>query len=90
VNLTIVFCDPLDGRTVGIVARSDLFKLHFNPKSNIDARYSCPAASASPGHLGSPVRSTLAQIVTVSAAGVAVAQAVYDGLYDTARNHAYL
>ncbi|KAF1350346.1 tannase and feruloyl esterase [Lizonia empirigonia] len=38
-----VFCDPLDGKTDGVVARSDLCKLHFNVNTTIGLPYYCPA-----------------------------------------------
>ncbi len=44
VNATITFCDPLDGKTDGVVSRTDLCKLHFNVSSVIGTPYSCAAS----------------------------------------------
>ena len=45
VNMTIAACDPLDGRTDGVVSRTDLCKLNFNVNSTIGAAYSCAATT---------------------------------------------
>jgi tannase len=34
-NETLAFCDPLDGKTDGVVSRSDLCKLNFNPHHHL-------------------------------------------------------
>jgi tannase len=46
VNETIAVCDPLDGKTDGVVARTDLCKLHFNVNTTIGKPYYCAATSA--------------------------------------------
>ncbi|KAH6660999.1 Tannase/feruloyl esterase [Truncatella angustata] len=81
VNATIAACDPLDGRTDGVISRSDLCMLGFNLTSVIGETYSCAAAAdgSSPAEDGS-----------VSAEGVAVAQAIYDGLHNVAGDRAYV
>ncbi|KAJ5703277.1 tannase [Penicillium malachiteum] len=50
-NETSAACDPLDGRTDGVVARSDLCQLKFNMISIIGKPYYCaPSTSTSLGH----------------------------------------
>lgn len=41
------FCDPLDGKTDGVVSRSDLCKLKLNLDDFIGLNYSCAATAAS-------------------------------------------
>ncbi|OJJ43917.1 hypothetical protein ASPZODRAFT_153908 [Penicilliopsis zonata CBS 506.65] len=75
VNETIKACDPLDGRTDGVIARSDLCMLQYNISETIGMSYYCS--------------STPAQNGTVSAEGVAVAQRILDGLHDEAGKQVY-
>ncbi|KIX02723.1 uncharacterized protein Z518_08665 [Rhinocladiella mackenziei CBS 650.93] len=42
-NETITACDPLDGKSDGVVARTDLCQLHFNINTTIGMAYYCPA-----------------------------------------------
>ena len=49
VNETIAACDPLDGKTDGVVARSNLCKLHFNTSTIIGKPYYCAATSVMTG-----------------------------------------
>jgi len=79
VNATIAACDPLDGRTDGVISRSDLCMLGFNMTTIIGEPYSCAATSSLPAQNGS-----------VSAEGVAVAQTIYDGLHNLAGERAYV
>ncbi|KAI0168074.1 Tannase/feruloyl esterase [Pestalotiopsis sp. NC0098] len=81
VNATIAACDPLDGRTDGVISRSDLCMLNFDLTSIVGESYSCAAASdgSSPAVQG-----------TVSAEAVAVAQGIYDGLHTTSGDRAYV
>lgn len=88
VNLTIAACDPMDGKTDGVVARSDLCKLNFNINSTIGQPYSCAATAASLAFGGSAA--TPAQNGTVSAQGVAVAAKIIDGLKDSQGKRVYL
>uniref|UniRef100_L2GEC1 Carboxylic ester hydrolase n=1 Tax=Colletotrichum fructicola (strain Nara gc5) TaxID=1213859 RepID=L2GEC1_COLFN len=74
VNSTIAACDSLDGRTDGVISRTDLCKLNFDLKSVI----------------GEPTSYQPAQNGSVSAEGVAVAQAIYDGIFNSAGERAYL
>lgn len=94
VNETIAFCDPLDGKTDGVVARSDLCKLHFNINSTIGKPYYCAATAAGAGGLGGPpgvsTAATPAQNGTVTAQGAAVAAKIIDGLRDLKGRRVYL
>ncbi|ETS77261.1 hypothetical protein PFICI_11135 [Pestalotiopsis fici W106-1] len=83
-NLTIAFCDPLDGLTDGVVSRSDLCKLAFNVSSTIGESYSCEASAGTPYSAATPAQSGV-----VTAEGAAVAQAILDGLYDSDGNFVY-
>ncbi|OMP84382.1 Tannase [Diplodia seriata] len=92
-NLTIAACDALDGNPDGVIARSDLCKLHFDVNSTVGAPYSCAATAASgpPGlsRRQMPVPAAPAQNGTVTAAAVAVAAAILDGLHDSKGRRAY-
>ncbi|CAG9988903.1 unnamed protein product [Clonostachys byssicola] len=105
VNATISGCDALDGRTDGVVSRTDLCKLKFDLKSIIGQSYSCAEKNSTSLGFGfnkrsdglykrqAPGSSTSyqpAQNGTVSAEGVAVAQAIYDGLFNSQGQRAYL
>ncbi len=86
-NETIVACDHLDGKTDGVVARTDLCMLHFNINTTIGLPYYCPATQ--PGNIFPPAPATPVQNGTVTAQGVAVAQAILDGLHDSQNRRAY-
>lgn len=98
VNATIKACDPLDGRTDGVISRTDLCKLNFNLTSVIGEKYYCAAETATSLGFGFSKRQAAgssssyqpAQSGTVSAQGVAVAQAIIDGLHNTKGEQAYL
>ncbi|KAG9676425.1 tannase, partial [Aureobasidium melanogenum] len=98
VNATIAACDPLDGRTDGVISRTDLCKLHFNLSSIIGESYYCAAETSSSLGFGfskrqaegSQTSTTPAQNGTITAQDVAVAQAVYDGLHNSKGERAYL
>ncbi|OTB00662.1 hypothetical protein M426DRAFT_26363 [Hypoxylon sp. CI-4A] len=103
VNATIAACDPLDGRTDGVVSRTDLCKLNFNLSSIIGESYYCAAETSTSLGFGFNKRSVHkrqsagsqtsyqpAQNGTVTAEGVAVAQAIYDGVFNSAGQRAYL
>jgi len=96
-NATIAACDNLDGRSDGVVSRSDLCKLNFNLISIIGLTYSCAAeTSTSLGlEFGNKKRqsapaTTPAQNGTVSANGVEVAQTILNGLRGSQGRQAYL
>ncbi|THX75414.1 feruloyl esteras-like protein B precursor [Aureobasidium pullulans] len=87
-NETITACDPLDGKTDGVVARTDLCKLHFNTSSLIGTPYSC---AASPVYMGFPPHPAWpAQNGTVTAKAVQVAVTIIQGLRDSHGKQAYL
>ena len=89
-NATIEFCDPLDGKTDGVVARSDLCKLHFDVKSTIGLPYYCPAKAGGGNPFGpGGGQPTPIQNGTVSAKAAAVAQTIIDGLHDSQGRQAY-
>lgn len=78
-NATITACDPLDGKTDGVVARTDLCALHFNLSSVIGEPYSCAASSRTPAANG-----------TVTAEAVEVASTILGGLKDSKGRQVYL
>lgn len=84
----------MDGKTDGVVSRTDLCKLNFNINSTIGLPYSCAAAAASGTSFGKrqemATAATTAQNGTVSAQGVAVAAKIIDGLVDSTGKRAYL
>ncbi|KAL2816010.1 tannase and feruloyl esterase [Aspergillus cavernicola] len=86
VNMTIDACDALDGKVDGVVARTDLCKLHFNINSTIGTQYSCAASSGSSASGGT----TPAQNGTISKKGVAVADKILDGLHTIDGRRAYI
>ena len=95
VNATIAACDPLDGKTGDVVARSDLCKLHFHINSTVGLPYYCAAATnpSIPKQKrqmmgGGP--STPAHNGTVTARGAAVANEIINGLLDSKGRQAYL
>lgn len=100
VNATIAACDPLDGRTDGVISRTDLCKLNFNMSSIVGEEYYCAAETATSLGFGfSKTKRQAAGSTTsyeptqsgkVSAEGVAVAQAIYNGLHNSKGERAYL
>ncbi|KAK5123967.1 hypothetical protein LTR85_002164 [Meristemomyces frigidus] len=86
VNLTIAACDPMDGKTDGVVARTDLCKLRFNINSTIGKPYYCAAEAATPFP---PAPATPAQNGTISAKGVEVAATILAGLKDSEGRQVY-
>ena len=102
VNLTIAACDSLDGKTDGVVSRSDLCKINFNVNSTIGEPYYCAASTeTSLGlgygqkmkrqmNMGGGSSATPEQNGTVSAEGAALVQKLWDGLQDTKGRQAYV
>ena len=94
VNETISACDPLDGKVDGVVARSDLCKLHFNLDTVIGKSYYCAASSGSTGPPKAKRQMasapTPAQNGTVTSQGVAVAKKIIEGLHDLNGLQVYL
>jgi tannase len=85
VDEIITACDPLDGKIDGVVARTDLCKLHFDLSKIIGKPYSCAAAPASRFSPATP-----AQNGTVSAKGIAVAKESINGVRDSQGRQVYL
>lgn len=100
VNMTIEACDPLDGRTDGVVSRTDLCKLNFNVNSTVGAPYYCEASTSSSlgfafgqkvkRQMGPSAAATPAQNGTVSAEGAALAAQLYDGMFNSKGQRVYL
>lgn len=102
VNATIAACDPLDGRTDGVISRTDLCKLNFNLTSLIGQSYHCAAETSSSLGFGFSKRSihkradgsststTPEQTGKLTAKDIAVAQTIYDGLHNSNGERAYL
>ncbi|KAF2025490.1 tannase-domain-containing protein [Setomelanomma holmii] len=78
VNATIAACDPLDGRTNGVISRTTFCKLKFNLSSLIGEPYYCAAETSSSLGFGFSKRQ------------MGDAQAVYDGLHSSDGKRAYL
>ncbi|PYH64324.1 tannase and feruloyl esterase [Aspergillus vadensis CBS 113365] len=85
VNATIAPCDPLDGRADGVVARSDLCKLHFNYTSLIGAPYYCAASSG-----GSSLGLGFSKRQSMSSTPAQNGTTLLAGLKDTQGRQAYL
>jgi tannase len=77
--LTIAYCDPLDGKTDGVIGRSDLCKIDFNLNSTIGVAYNCAASMGSPAQNG-----------TISSQGVEVASTILAGLHDSDGRQVYV
>lgn len=103
VNATIAACDPLDGRTDGVISRTDLCKLNFNLSSIIGESYYCAGTSATSLGFGYSTRKSKRQAAagsstsyeptqngSVTARDVEVAQLIYDGLHNSQGEQAYL
>ncbi|KAJ5181077.1 Tannase/feruloyl esterase [Penicillium cf. griseofulvum] len=96
-NATIAACDPLDGRTDGVISRTDLCKLSFNLSSIIGEEYYCAAETSTSLGFGFSKRADGTSTSTrpeqsgkVTAQGVKVAQTIYGGLHNTKGERAYL
>lgn len=87
VNETLKHCDSLDGKTDGVVSRTDLCKLSFNVSSVQGMPYDCPATPANPITF---TPAAPAQNGTVSEMGINVAQLILDGLHDSAGKRVYI
>ncbi|CAK7236643.1 hypothetical protein SCUCBS95973_009677 [Sporothrix curviconia] len=86
VNLTQAGCDGLDGKVDGVVARTDLCKLHFNLSTTIGQPYSCAAAAEIPNFMPA----LPAQNGTITAEGVAVAEKILNGARDDQGRRIYM
>ncbi|KAJ9656112.1 hypothetical protein H2198_005168 [Neophaeococcomyces mojaviensis] len=87
-NETLKACDPYDGKTDGVVARTDLCKLNFNLNSTIGMPYSCPAQPAN-SMIFPATPPYPAQNGTVTAQGVAVVREIIDGMHDLEGQRVY-
>ena len=88
-NATLAFCDPLDGKTDGVVSRTDLCKLNLNLTSVIGTSYYCAASSGESGYKAKRQSTTPAQNGTVSAKAVEVAKTILGGLRDSSGDLVY-
>lgn len=84
-NLTIAFCDPLDGLTDGVIARSDLCLLHMDFNTTVGQPYSCAGVAESVMASATP-----AQNGTISAQDASNYKAVIDGLFDSDGKRVYV
>ncbi|KAL6230985.1 hypothetical protein BDW75DRAFT_248230 [Aspergillus navahoensis] len=85
VSLTIAACDALDGKRDGVVARTDLCKLHFNVSSTVGTAYSCPSSSGTPSSDPTPPQNG-----TISQKGVVVASKILEGVHTFDGRRAYI
>ncbi|KAM0143452.1 hypothetical protein ACHAO1_000552 [Botrytis cinerea] len=100
VNMTIAACDPLDGRTDGVVSRTDLCMLNFDMNSTIGAPYYCEASTSSSlgfafgqkvkRQMGQATADTPAQNGTVTAEGATLAAQLYSGMINSKGERVYL
>ncbi|KAJ6120545.1 hypothetical protein N7523_004825 [Penicillium sp. IBT 18751x] len=77
-NMTVKSCDPLDGKTDGVVSRSDLCLSHLDWKSIEGASFSCEAAAASFMSAATPAVNG-----TVSAKTIELVKKYWNGLHDS-------
>ena len=99
VNATIAACDSLDGRTDGVVSRTDLCIQNFNLTSIIGESYYCAAVNSSSlgfaygqkhkRQAGSTASDQPAQSGNVSAEAVALAQRLYEGMFNSEGERIY-
>ncbi|CAN8098148.1 unnamed protein product [Discula destructiva] len=93
-SLIIAACDPLDGLTDGVIARSDLCLLNFDFESAVGESYYCAATTSAasgfgkrqmPGSAAAPEQNG-----TISAQDAANFKAVFDGLHTSDGKRAYI
>jgi tannase len=84
VNATIIACDSLDGRTDGVVSRTDLCSAHFDISTVIGTPYYCAATIATARSGATPVQNG-----TVTTQAIAVAKKIFEGLHDSEGRRAY-
>ncbi|ESZ90736.1 tannase [Sclerotinia borealis F-4128] len=100
VNMTIAACDPLDGRTDGVISRTDLCKLNFDMNSTIGTAYYCAASTSSSlgfafgqkakRQMGQAAADTPVQNGIVSAQGAALAARLWDGMFNSEGERVYV
>jgi tannase len=83
-NMTIASCDPLDGKTDGIVSRSDLCLAHLDWDKILGSSYSCPAVKGTGYSSATP-----AQTGKVSAKAIEVIKTYWNGLHDSDGKRVY-
>ncbi|OJJ46791.1 hypothetical protein ASPZODRAFT_16542 [Penicilliopsis zonata CBS 506.65] len=83
-NLTIESCDPLDGKSDGIVSRSDLCLKNLDWSTIEGASYSCAAVEGSSYSSATPAVSG-----TVSAEAVELTKLYWKGLFDSEGKRVY-
>lgn len=83
-NATISACNPLDGKKDGVVARTDLCKLHFNVNSTIGLGFSKGKRQMGMGSSAPAINGT------VSAKGAIVAQTIMESLHNSKGRRAYI
>ncbi|PYH80090.1 tannase and feruloyl esterase [Aspergillus uvarum CBS 121591] len=86
VNLTTEACDHLDGRVDGVVARTDMCKLHFDLNSTVGEAYSCDSSAV----ITNFMPYIPSQNGTVTAEGVAVAREILNGAHDNLGRRIYV
>lgn len=89
VNETVIACDPLDGKTDGVVSRSDLCILHFDISSLVGKPYYCAATSSSENPFGPGGAAEPEQNGTVTSKGIEVAKTILHGLRDSKGRQVY-
>ncbi|KAG7862688.1 hypothetical protein KL939_000007 [Ogataea angusta] len=97
VNATIEACDGLDGRVDGVISRTDLCALQFDLESLVGQPYYCAATTSSSLGFGfskrddqSQTSDTPEQSGNITKEGIAVAKQIYDGLFNSDGERAYL
>lgn len=83
-NMTIESCDPLDGKSDGIVSRSEFCLDNLNWDEIEGAPYSCAATSASYGGSATPAVSG-----NVSAEAIELTKTYWNGLIDSEGKRVY-
>ncbi|CAK7203601.1 hypothetical protein SEUCBS139899_006338 [Sporothrix eucalyptigena] len=74
----VEFCDPLDGKTDGMISRSDLCMLQLDLEDFLGLNYSCEATAASTNPYN-PQPATPAQSGTVTLDDIRIANLTLDG-----------
>lgn len=89
-NDTLKACDGLDGKTDGVVSRTDLCRLHYFANQSIGNSFSCAASASAGGPPGGSFSSSPAVNGTVSAKAAAIAQQIWDGIFDSKGRQVYI
>lgn len=90
-NETIKICDPLDGKTDGVISRSDLCMLKIDLKSLVGMSYYCAATTGGGGPPGfGGGAPTPAQNGSITAKAIEFVAKYLDGLHDSEGRRVYL